>query len=401
MSAQEAGGLQKIGISPASLAANKNPVQWASWVENVLIPAMDKHGYITGSAQAGFLKQWAEDKNISALMPLLNQLTAIETNAQAYQAVTKDPTDTYSSIANNNVLLNSRALAAATDSLAGTLAKLASPDGTAMLRGLTDFMNTFDKLAVANPKIAKVVLELGAVGGAFAFLYKPLKAIIGLINKLRGNKGQDDASIPCCCCEDGRSGAGVAKAAKAAAEVGMGLFSLRQLTKALGFNHYPDSKPQFPQLEAPQKTISFRKLPAIQFKEHAPEEIAGKSPAEVSEVAKSAVDKAVSTGGDVTAAAAALAAIAFFAHKNADAAAIASKQHGGTEKNGKSWDNSHLKLEHYGRFGRYYYGEDEDDNGEKAVKPTVKLKPKVNIGASEADGLPNILEGLTEKMQLP
>lgn len=220
MSPHETEDLQTIGISEKNLPKTQNPVAWASWLETVLIPAMDQHGYVTNSAQAGFLKKLTGNGQlISTLTPLLNQLSTLETESQNYQDAAKDKRDSYAYISGHSLIANIDGATVAADTLMGSLAKLATPQAIKVLKGLTDFLNAVDKFAQSHPKLSTVMIDIGLAGAAAKILAGKIKSIIDMINHWRGKDdaaGQGGGCVPACCCEEGAS---ISDEVKAGAEV--------------------------------------------------------------------------------------------------------------------------------------------------------------------------------------
>lgn len=152
MSQGEAGALEGLGISPASLAQAKTPAQWASWFETILIPALDKNGYTTAQAQQRFLGSMLSGvQGAQALNPLLKNLEIFDSSYNDYQKAANNQKNGYDYVSQNNVALKWNAFGAALQSFLQALGNAALPQITTTLNQTANELNVFSAYAKNHP----------------------------------------------------------------------------------------------------------------------------------------------------------------------------------------------------------------------------------------------------------
>lgn len=150
--------LGKIGVKPGGALYESNP---AAWLEDVLIPALKRHGYSTQAQQDAYLQSALKGSSyLPALQGVLAQLDKIEEYKEKYDNVAGNPQDSFGYISTHNPVLLLNQITDSVEDVFETLGKAATPQAISVLKNLADVLNATAKLAVNHPDLSKETVGL-------------------------------------------------------------------------------------------------------------------------------------------------------------------------------------------------------------------------------------------------
>lgn len=192
MSIEALSALRGIGVTPGGALYKANP---GAWLEDVLIPALDKHGIDTPGQQSAFLDKVLKGTTyLPKLQGLIDHLEKIEQYKRNYQYAAENPRNNYNYLAAHDLGVNVNSALDALDEFWALLGQAGTSQVVAGLKSLTNFVNAVDHYTAHHRELALLGMDLAYLAALAGTLFGGAKSAAktyGFAKKLFGKDAGD------------------------------------------------------------------------------------------------------------------------------------------------------------------------------------------------------------------